>query len=72
MAKPYRLREIEQEQGQPLGDLIPALLARLGTQKAVADCLGVSQATISTWLSENGYAPKLVYVQKEESHENRS
>jgi hypothetical protein len=69
LAKPHRLREVEQEHDQPLEQLIPELLAELGTQKAVADRLGVSQATISVWLSHNCYVPKVIYVQKEESHE---
>ena len=69
MAKPHRLREIEQERGQPLAELIPALLDRFGTQKAVADHLGVSQATISTWLSENNYVQKVIYVKEGETSE---
>lgn len=65
MAKPHRLQEIEQEHGRPLEELIPDLLASLGTQKAVAYQLGVSQATVSTWLRQNGYVPVVTYVKKE-------
>lgn len=65
MAKPNRLPEVEQAHGQPLETLIPDLLAVFGTQKAVADHLGVSQATISTWLRDNGFVPVVTYVKKE-------
>lgn len=61
MARPHRLKEIEQEHGIPLEQLIPNLLNRLGSQKAVADHLGVSQATISLWCTENGYSPRTVW-----------
>jgi len=65
MAKPNRLPEVERAHGQPLETLIPDLLAALGTQKAVADHLGISQATISTWLRENGFVPVVTYVKQE-------
>lgn len=61
MATPYRLEEVEQEQGQPLDVLIPTLLLELGSQKAAADYLGLSQASISTWLKDNGYVSKTVW-----------
>lgn len=59
--KPYRLEEVEQEHGQPLDVLIPRLLQELGSQKAAADYLGVSQASISVWLRDNGYQSKTVW-----------
>lgn len=64
MAAKDRLVKVEKEQGQPVKDLIPALLDRLGTQKAVAEQLGVSQATISTWLRANGYVPVTIWRQE--------
>lgn len=64
MARPYRLQEVEQEHGIPLEDLIPSLVNRLGSQKAAAEFLGVSQATISTWLKEHNYVPQTVYVKE--------
>lgn len=67
MAKPYRLKEIEQAHGVPLETLIPDLLNRLGTQKAVADHLGVSQATISVWCQENGYEARVVWEKEPEN-----
>ena len=65
MAKRNRIPEVEQERGVPIDQLIPDLLNRLGSQKAVADELGLSQTTISTWLKENGYVPKTVYVKEQ-------
>lgn len=65
MAKRNRLLEVEQERGEPMDQLIPQLLNRLGSQKAVADELGLSQATISEWLKENGYVSKTIYVKEE-------
>lgn len=67
MATPYRLREIEESHGMPLDQLIPDLLNKLGSQKAVADHLGVSQTTISLWLSENGYQARTVWEKAEEA-----
>lgn len=57
MARRNRLPEVEADRGVPLEVLIPALLSQMGTQKAVADHLGLSQATVSTWLKTNGYVP---------------
>lgn len=68
MARPNRLLELEQEHGTPIDQLIPHLVNDLGSQKAAADRLGISQATISTWLKENGYAPRTIY-EKQESEE---
>lgn len=64
MARPNRLQEVEQEHSTPLDQLIPDLVNRLGSQKAAADFLGVSQATISTWLRDNHYIPQTVYVKE--------
>lgn len=65
MAKRNRIPEVEQERGVPIDQLIPDLLARLGSQKAVADELGLSQATVSAWLKDNGYVSKVIYVKEE-------
>lgn len=68
MAKPHRLQELEQEHGTTIERLIPDLVNSLGSQKAAADHLGISQATISTWLRDNGYSPRTIY-EKQESEE---
>jgi hypothetical protein len=64
LATPHRLRELEQEHNATLDDLIPSTVNKLGSQKSAADALGVSQATISTWLRDNGYTPKTVYIKE--------
>lgn len=64
MAKPNRLLEVEQAYNTPLDELIPPLVNALGSQKAAADALGISQATISTWLKDNGYTPKVTYIKQ--------
>lgn len=71
MAKPNRLRELEQKQGIPPDIFIPELLEKLGSQKAVADHLGISQTTISTWLKDNGYIAKTVYIKQEGTDDAR-
>jgi len=67
MGRPYRLQEVEEQHGIPLDQLIPDTVNRLGSQKAAADELGVSQATLSVWLKLNGYTARTVYVQDQES-----
>lgn len=64
MATPHKLKALQEARGLDLESVIPALLADLGTQKAVAEHLGLSQATISTWLRDNGYVPKVIYVKQ--------
>jgi len=65
MPTKYRLSEIEKERGS-LHTVIPALLEKLGTQKAVADELKVAPSTVSLWLRENGYVPITRYVRSQD------
>jgi hypothetical protein len=71
VARPHRLQELEQEHSTPLDQLIPDLVNRLGTQKAAADHLGISQATISTWLKAHGYTPRTIYMKEGEEINER-
>lgn len=71
MATPYRIRAVEQEHAAPIDTLIPDLVNALGSQKAAAARLGLSQATISTWLKEHGYIARIIYT-KGEAHGNGS
>jgi hypothetical protein len=64
MAKSHRLKEVEKERGQPLEQIIPPLV-NIGGQRHAADQLGLSQATISNWLRDNGYRPIIQYVKIE-------
>jgi hypothetical protein len=68
MAEPHKLREIEKSHGD-LNKLIPKLLNKYGTQKAVADELGVSQTTIALWLQANGYV-RVVRFEKSKHHDH--
>lgn len=61
MATPNKLQALEQERGN-LHDVIPALVNERG-QAGAAAALGVSSATISVWLKENGYRQSVRYVQ---------
>lgn len=60
MAKPNRLRELEAAHGN-LHDVIPDLVNQKG-QAGAAAALGVSGATISTWLKDNGYKQVIRYI----------
>lgn len=53
MAKRHKLREAERLEGD-LHRVIPKLVNQ-GGQALAAQVLKVSQATISTWLKQNGY-----------------
>lgn len=54
MAKPHQLKEVERVRGEQLSVSIPALVNE-GGQLYAALVLGVSQATVSTWLKQNGF-----------------
>lgn len=66
MATPNRLQALEQEYNEPIEVLIPRMVNKLGNQRAAADALGISQATISTWLKENGYIAVTQWVKESE------
>jgi predicted transcriptional regulator len=66
MATPYRLQEVAKKKGK-LNKLIPRLLNKYGTEKAVAEELGVSQATINHWIRANGYVRVVRFEKKEQA-----
>jgi predicted transcriptional regulator len=67
MARRFRMRELEQQHGD-LEELIPKLLNESdGSQKTVAEKLNVSQATISQWLSKNGYVARVRYEKQRQT-----
>ena len=65
MARRYRIPELEKEYGD-LHKIIPPLVNE-GGQKYAAFQLGVSQATISEWLRDNGYTAKTTYEKQEQA-----
>lgn len=65
MAKRFKLKEVQEQKGD-LGTVIPDLLkAHNGSQKDVAEELGVTQATISNWLKENDFIQVKQWVKRE-------
>jgi hypothetical protein len=64
MARPNRLKEIEEEQGEALGTLIPRMLNELGTMTAVAQELGTTMQTIFYWCRDNGIEKKTVWLKQ--------
>lgn len=62
MARPNRLKEIEQEQGEALETLIPRKLNELGTMDAVARELGTTLQTVYGWCKQNGVEKRVVWV----------
>jgi len=62
MPRPNKIEEIAKQRGKP-AELIVLPLVNNGGQSLAADKLGVSQATVSDWLRDNGYVSR-TYWQK--------
>jgi hypothetical protein len=67
MAKRFQLREVEKVRGSPVAIDIPALVNE-GGQPYASQVLGVSQATISKWLQDNGYIRVVRYEKVSEKN----
>lgn len=50
----------EAKYGRPIDDVITDLLAKLGSQAAVARELGITETTMSRWLERLGFEPRRV------------
>jgi len=59
------MKEIEIREGRPIKDVLVELFNRYGTQRAVADALGVDQSTLSYWLLRLGLEQRTVLVDRE-------
>lgn len=70
MARRNILNEIERERGIPLNFIVLPLVNQGGQQLAAKE-LGVSQATISKWLEENGYVSRTIW-QKDATPEEKA
>ena len=68
MATPGKIKALEEQHKTPAHVLIPFWVNTLGSQKAAAARLGLSQATVSQWLKDNGYVPRVVYIKGDSSH----
>lgn len=64
MAAPNKLRDVEAQHGD-LERVIPETVNRLGSQKAAAEALGVSESTINKWLKEHGYIVQQQVIKEE-------
>jgi len=64
MAKRFKLRDIERDRGINLKEEIPKAVNEKG-QEYAAKKFGVSTATISRFMQENGYVAKVIYVKQE-------
>ena len=63
MARRNKIPELEKAHGD-LNQVIPDLV-NIGGQHHAAEVLGVAQATISRWLKDNGYSPKITWIKQE-------
>lgn len=54
MARQNKIEEIARERGKPADSIVLPLVNKIG-QRLTAEKLGVSQATVSKWLEDNGY-----------------
>jgi hypothetical protein len=69
MAKPGRMKEIEQEWGEPLEILIPRLLNEHSSMPKVAQVLGIGFANFYAWCQENGIEKSVQWtIRKKAEH----
>lgn len=54
--------EVESRFGKPMGDVLTHLFEQFGSQSAVARELGVSQATVWTWMLKLGLVQKTILI----------
>lgn len=62
MPKPGAIKRLAQQ--IDLQATIPALVEQLGSQRKVAQQLGIGQATISRWLKANGYTRSIQLIRR--------
>lgn len=57
--------EIEKREGKPMRDILMETYPLYDKQAAVANALGISQPTLSQWISRLGLQEKTILVQRE-------
>lgn len=62
-----KMKLIEQERGKKIDEILIDLFQRHGNVYLVANELGVSQSTISTWLMRLGMEIRSIVVRKSEA-----
>lgn len=67
MARPGKIRQIEDREGRPFRDILIDAYLKHGDQIKVARALGVSQTTVSLWVMRLGLREKTVLVPREQA-----
>jgi TyrR family helix-turn-helix protein len=60
-----KLLEIERERGKPMPEILQELFPKYPSQQKLAEELGVSQGSISLWMTRYGLKEKRVLVKLE-------
>jgi predicted transcriptional regulator len=60
-----KMKETVKRLGKPIETVLPELFEKHGNQVGVASELGVTQGTVSLWLSRFGYEQKTILVKKD-------
>jgi transcriptional regulator with PAS, ATPase and Fis domain len=58
--KTVKMKAVEANFGKTIEDLVAELMPKLGSQKAVADALGISKQTLFYWLNVLGFEKVIV------------
>ncbi len=66
MPKRINWEELKQRHGE-LEVTIPKLLNQVGSQKDVAENLGIAPSTLGYWLKKNNFVRKMQWVQEQAS-----
>lgn len=61
------MQRIEQREGKPIRQILDELYQQHHTQKAVADALGISRATLSVWLIRLGLTEQTILVERDKA-----
>lgn len=64
MATPNKLRALEKKLERPIEQVLVELYGTLGSQRKVAQALGVTQGTVSMWLRKVGLVQRVILVKK--------
>ena len=62
-----KLTEIEKEWGKPMPQILQEMYPQYPSQKTLAQELGVSQGTISLWLTQFGLKEKRILVKEHQA-----
>jgi len=58
-------KEIEEQYGETMENILPPLFEEHGSQHAVAKTIGISQPTLYMWLLKLGLEQKTILVRRE-------